>query len=363
MKIRIVALAAALACALCAAAPALALADVTGPGTDSQAIQLLNDQFRPGGGEDEADAEGPTTTASTATSVTFTYKVATPALASSGFEYAAYVHPVTGSVVKITPASTNGTIGNPRYEAWTYNVKVTGLKPNTSYKIPIFSVFQIDGAEVASAAWNAGVATQAMSAATPRVTKIAANKVRATVDMPASLRTAGAFKVSLYAGSTCIKTWTSTAAASYTYVYKKAGAAKKSYKTVVTWTGGASVSATSAAVKAAANVKTWSRSTSAVSYGYSVGTCLPTKVSYNKKGKLVAKVRWVNTLLARAASKLKVKVTVKCQGKTIATQTFTSKAINRMATKAGTLTFKKAKKNYDLRNGNLAWNVKLVKAS
>lgn len=355
--------AAALALALgafAALAPASALA--IEPGTSIQARQLLNDQFYPGGGEDGADASYKVTSTS-ATTAAIDLVVASPASASPGFSHAAYVHPLTGKTVKIPASDTGKKIGNGGdYAAWLYPLRVTGLKPQTSYQIPVFSVYVIDGAEVASAPYRVSATTESMSAPAPLVTKISAKKVRATVQMPAAMRDKGAFAVSLYAGSKRIKSWTSTTAASYVYSYKKKGAAKKKYHVTISWTGDSAVSATSKAVKAQANQMTWKRSTDPVSYGYSTATCVPTKLSYTKKGKLSAKVRWVNTRLALASAKVKVRITVKCQGKTIAKQTFTSAKMKRMSTKRGKLTFKKGKKGYDLRNGNVTWSVKFLSA-
>lgn len=335
------------------------------PDTDSLADALKAALYEE---EDVGYSDGTTASADCA-SATVTVTVVPQSISSVdgtavSYVSTSYTHPVTGKEVSVTPVRRDATLGQVdeyRGTCWVYSFKIAGLAPGANYSVPFHSTFKLDsGQSVTSGSINLQATTAAMTAPSVAVTKISVKQARATVTMPAAMRIKGIFKVELFAGSKRIKSWTSTDKATYAYSYKKKGAAKLKYKAKVTTVQGSS-GRTSAAVKPKANQKTWKRSKAAVDYGYAVAKCLPTKVSYNKKGKLTAKVLWVNTLLSSAKSKLKAKVTVKCQGKTIAKQTFTSKQIKRMSTKSATITFKKAKKGYDLRNGDVTWNVKVTK--
>ncbi len=71
---------------------------------------------------------------------------------------------------------------------------------------------------------------------------------------------------------------------------------------------------------------------------------------YYSKGKL--KVKGVAFDKEQNVKKMKMKLLVKCQGKQIAEQKFTIKNVKKGKNKKVTLTFKKAKKKRDLRNGD-----------
>lgn len=344
------------ACAMTANAAVAAFA--VQPGTDKLAQELFNDQYE----VEDVGYSGPVVAKQDAVSCTFDMKIMDPAYGSyyKDFVRVSCINPRTGAEIRGSKGQ-QISMGDSAMPGHVWRFTCSGLVPGETYQFPVFSVYKIDGVEIGSSSAVATVKLPKMSAPTVKATKLSARKARVSVTMPQAMRVKGAFKLKCYAGSKRIKTMTSTTASSYSFSYAKKGAGKLAYKVVVAWAEKEST-AVSASTKPAANVITWKRSTSAASYGFSTAECLPIKLSYNGKGKLVAKVRWVNTLLARASSKLTMKVSVKCQGKTIATQKFTSKSIKRMKTASAMLKFKKAKKGYDLRNGGLTWTAKLVKA-
>lgn len=272
------------------------------------------------------------------------------------FEYVAYLDPVTGKEVKAGVLKTQGS-------RTTWQASCSGLKPGTEYDFAFCGVYTIGGQTVRSRYVHVPAKTTPLAAVTPKVTKLASNRVQLRLSVPSAQRQSKSFQMRVYAGSALVKKIAVTSKASYTFVCKKAGAAKKKYTCAFVWAPDASVKASSAAVAAKANVRTWKRSSDATAYGYGKEPqVLPTKLSYTSKGKLRAKVLWVNTALSKTSAKLKIKVTLKVNGKKVAGQTFTSKKIKRMATKKGAFTFKKAKKYQDLRNGEVNWTCKLVSA-
>lgn len=342
--------AAALCCALVSGGVPLS-AERAWAASDELSAALYNMQFN----EEDVGYSYDAAQSKTACSVGVTLTALPCALQyMNQFSYVAYDDPATGARKRAAVVSERGSGKSART---TWLATCDGLRPNTSYSVRFYGVYLIDGEEVCSSPVAVPASTLPLSVVAPKVTKLSSKAVRVTLDIPQSQRRAKSFVAHVYAGGKEVRSLKTNGSARQAFTYKAKGAAKKKYSCRFAWTGDANASVLSKSVKPKANKRAWKRPSSAKSTSYKYGKCyvLPTKLSYDSSGRLVAKVVWVNKSLAKQKAKIKARVTVKVDGKKIASQTFTSKAMSRVTAKKATLKFKKAKKLKDLAYGNVEW--------
>ena len=232
-----------------------------------------------------------------------------------------------------------------------------GLRVDTAYTYTIVPYQKLGTKIYTGNAVTRTFRTASFKAASLSVTRISGNRARVTVKVPDAQRFSNASTFYVYNGKKKIKTIKNTGSASYAFTYnkKKAGSAK--YKVIAQCTQN-KAKKTSKYYKPASNVKTWKYSTAPAAYPSYSHFWRPSKFYYSG-GKLKVKGSFINTHIYNM-SHFKIKLTIKCQGKKIATQTFNSKQIKAMSKKNMTFTFKKGKKNYDLRNGSTSWSYQIV---
>lgn len=146
------------------------------------------------------------------------------------------------------------------------------------------------------------------------------------------------------------------------YTVKKNTAGKRQYRVVsyVTDGGKTYYAAPSKAAKPQSNVCTCKYPKYAGGYKSASHFWRPIKISYSGN-KVVVKGRFINTHIYRMDF-FNIKLTVKAEGKVIGTKTIKCGRIKSKGTKVVTVKLDKSKKNMDLRNGNLYWSYKVIRA-
>lgn len=259
-------------------------------------------------------------------------------------------------------------IGSIKYSTSTIKWTYSNLTPNTTYRFLVKPYKVVDGKTyeaTSSKHWNENyVSVWAISLNTDNVgapkivaTKLANNKAAITIKTLASLQYSGAGTYQLYKGNKKIKTFNASSASKikYTYTKKKAGKAKYKVRAVVC----GKAYNFSKAVKPGKNEFKIKRSLNPKDYTYATGRFVPTKIYYSGN-KLKVNGYALNTRIFKMKLS-KITVKVKVDGKKVVSKKVKCKKnIKAYGKKKITLTFAKAKKNADLRNGNLSWmtNVK-----
>lgn len=146
------------------------------------------------------------------------------------------------------------------------------------------------------------------------------------------------------------------------YTVKKNTAGKRQYRLVsyVTDAGKTYYAAPGKAAKPQTNVCNCNYPKYAGGYKSASHFWRPIKISYSGN-KVVVKGRFINTHIYRMDF-FNIKLTVKAEGKVIGTKTIKCGRIKSKGTKVVTVKLDKSKKNMDLRNGNLYWSYKVIRA-
>ena len=146
------------------------------------------------------------------------------------------------------------------------------------------------------------------------------------------------------------------------YTVKKNTAGKRQYRLVsyVTDAGKTYYAAPGKAAKPQTNVCNCNYPKYAGGYKSASHFWRPIKISYSGN-KVVVKGRFINTHIY-SMNYFNIKLTVKAEGKVIGTKTIKCGKIKAKGTKVVTVKLDKSKKNMDLRNGNLYWSYKVIRA-
>lgn len=252
-------------------------------------------------------------------------------------------------------------IGTVAYKGQGLNHSYTdsGLTPKTSYKYQVVPYKTIGGNTYTTYGYEKTGHVTPFTAPTAVATKIASNKARITITVPTDQRFKNASKFYVYKGSKKIKTVKNNGKAKISVTYKKSKAGSSKYKVKAVCAAKTSVTATGKTFKPKSNTRSWGYSSKPSRYRDFNEYYRPVKVYYSN-GKLKVKSLFINTHIFKL-SKYYVKVTVKCQGKTIGKTTAKCRNLKSDRTKRQTVTISKCKKGYDLRNGGVVVSWKTVK--
>lgn len=231
-------------------------------------------------------------------------------------------------------------------------VTIANLKPNTTYYFNACTFKNStnqEGDDIDVIAKTGSVTLPSLA-----VTKITSNNARIVLNTPNNQRYSGASTYYVYKGSKKIKTIKSSSALQVRFSYKRKGAGKGTYKVRAACAGKTYTNAK--VFKPVKNqVKYSSQSKNPRNYTYATAPFVVTKIYYSG-GKLKVQGYLLNARILDL-KKAKIKVKVKVEGKTIASQKFTAKKkIGEYGKKKLTLTFKKAKKYKDLAHGATRWS-------
>lgn len=197
-------------------------------------------------------------------------------------------------------------------------------------------------------------ASKKLSAATGSVTKMSDKKARITINKSAGSTGTMVYQ---YTGGKWVKLG-STTGSSYTAAKNTAGKKKYRLQAYVKDSGKTYKSAYSKTYSPQANAKTFSYSNYPASYKQLSHYWRPNKIYY-AGGKVVVNGKFINTHIYTLAY-CKIKLTVKCQGKTIGTKTINSGKLKPNQVKKVTVKLDHSKTGYDLRVGSLEWSYNVI---
>ena len=255
-------------------------------------------------------------------------------------------------------------LGSVKYSTSTVKYTYSNLTPSTSYKFVIKPYKLVDDTTYEASTqtydgdyyygvWVKTISTYGVAAPGIAATKLAKKKAAITIKTLASLRYSGAGYYQLYKGTKKIKTFNASSASKIRYTYTKKNAGKAKYKVRAVVCGKAY--SFSKAVKPGKNVFKIKRSLNPHNYSYATGRFVPTKIYYSNN-KLKVKGYVLNTRIFKMKlSKINVKVKVNGK-KVVSKKVKCKKSLKAYGKKKVVLTFPKAKKYADLRNGNLEWS-------
>ncbi|MDD6043825.1 MAG: hypothetical protein PUB87_08770 [Eubacteriaceae bacterium] len=200
-----------------------------------------------------------------------------------------------------------------------------------------------------------GCTSKSLSAATGSVTKISDKKARITIKKAAGSTGTIVYQ---YTGGKWVKLG-STTGTSYTTTKNTAG--KKKYRLmsyIVENKTTYKASKYSSTYSPKANVATFSYSSYPSSYPKYNHYWRPTKVSYSGN-KVLVNGKFINTHLF-AVDYVKIKITIRCQGKVIGTKTVSSGYMRSNQVKKMSVKLDYSKTGYDLRAGFVDWSYKVI---
>lgn len=197
--------------------------------------------------------------------------------------------------------------------------------------------------------------SKSLSAAAGSVTKISDKKARITIKKAEGSTGTIVYQ---YTGGKWVKLG-STTGTSYTTTKNTAG--KKKYRLLSYITENSTTykaSKYSSNYSPKANVQSFSYSSYPSSYPKYNHYWRPTKVSYSGN-KVLVNGKFINTHLF-AVDYVKIKITVKCQGKVIGTKTVSSGYMRSNQVKKMSVKLDYSKTGYDLRAGIIEWSYKVI---
>lgn len=275
------------------------------------------------------------------------------------YNYETILPNVTGFYVRVY--SSNGSLYK-KYEYTDYKIQ-DSVYCSATYSIPYkgtyyFTVtpYYVYGGKNYEGTTTAKVAckSKSLSAPTGSVTKISDKKVRITIKKaPGSTGTI----VYQSTGGKLVKLG-STKGTSFTTTKNIAGKKKYKFLSYVVDRGTTYNGKYSSTYSPKANVATFSYSNRPASYSKYNHYWRPTKMYYSGS-KVVVTGKFINTHLYYL-NYVKIKITVKCQGKVIGTKVVNSGRINSNQVKKMTIKLDKSKTGYDLRAGGIDWSYKVV---
>lgn len=276
------------------------------------------------------------------------------------YDYETIVPNVSGFYVRVY--SSNGSLYKT-YNNTYYNTPQMSSYCSGTYAIPYKGTyyFTVTPYYVYSGVTYEGTTTakvsctsKSISAATGSVTKISDKKVRITINKAEGSTGTIVYQ---YTGGKWVKLG-STNDSSFTTTKNKAGKKKYRFLSYIVDNGITYNGNYSSTYSPKANVGTFSYSNYPTSYPRYSHFWRPTKMYYSRK-KLVVAGKFINTHLYDLKY-VKIKLTVKCQGKVIGTKVVNSGKINSNHVKKMTVKLDKSKKGYDLRAGNIYWSYQII---
>lgn len=196
--------------------------------------------------------------------------------------------------------------------------------------------------------------SKSISAATGSVTKISNKKVRITINKAEGSTGTIVYQ---YTGGKWVKLG-STKDSSFTTTKNKAGKKKYRFLSYIVDNGITYNGKYSRTYSPKANVATFSYPSRPTSYPRYSHFWRPTKISYSGS-KVVLNGKFINTHLY-SVKYIKMKITIKCQGKVIGTKVVNSGRINSNKVKKMKVKLDKSKKGYDLRAGGIDWYYTII---
>lgn len=196
--------------------------------------------------------------------------------------------------------------------------------------------------------------SKSLSAASGSVTKISDKKVRITIKKATGSTGTIVYQ---YTGGKWVKLG-STKGSSFTTTKNKAGKKKYKFLSYITEMGNTYKGKYSRACSPKANVGKFSYSNYPSSYPSYKHYWRPTTISYSG-GKVVVAGKFINTHLYDL-NYVKIKLTIKCQGKVIGTKVVSSGRIKSNGVKKMKVKLSKSKKGYDLRAGGIDWDYTVI---
>ena len=228
-------------------------------------------------------------------------------------------------------------------------------KGTSKFKVRIY--YEDPNGQTYYGSWTAlkSCTSKQISAATGSVTKISDKKARITIKK--STGSTGTI-VYQYTGGKWVKLG-STTGSSYTTTKNTAGKKKYKLKSYVKDAGKTYYSSSySKTYSPKANVATFSYSNYPSAYEQLSHYWRPDKIYYSGS-KVVVNGKFINTHIY-TLDYCKIKLTVKCQGKTIGTKTINSGKLKPNQVKKVTVKLDNSKTGYDLRAGGLSWSYKVI---
>lgn len=267
------------------------------------------------------------------------------------YDYETIEPNVTGFYVRIY--SSNGT-PYKEYNETTEN----GIKCSAKYAIPYkgtyyftvtpYYVYEGETYEGTSTA-KVSCTSKSLSAASGSVTKISNTKARITIKKAAGSTGTIVYQ---YTGGKWVKLG-STTGTSFTTAKNKAGKKKYRLLSYIVDNGTTYNGKYSGTYSPKANVATFGYSSYPSSYPKYSHFWRPTKISYSGK-KVLVTGKFINTHLYYV-DYIKIKITIKCQGKVIGTKIVNSGKINSNKVKKMKVKLNGSKSGYDLRAGGIEW--------
>lgn len=272
------------------------------------------------------------------------------------YNYETITPKVTGFYVRVY--SSNGSLyktynsiaQKSSYCSATYAIPYKGTYYFTVTPYYVYNGETYEGTTTAKVACK----SKSLSAPTGSVTKISDKKVRITIKKAAGSTGTIVYQ---YTGGKLVKLG-STKGTSFTTTKNIAGKKKYKFLSYVVDSGTTYNGKYSSTYSPKANVATFSYSNRPASYPKYNHYWRPTKMYYSGN-KVVVTGKFINTHLYYL-SYVKIKLTVKCQGKVIGTKVINSGKINSNQVKKMTIKLDKSKTGYDLRAGGIDWSYKVV---
>ena len=224
-----------------------------------------------------------------------------------------------------------------------------------TFKFKVTPFYEYNGSKYFGEPLQLSVASAKIKPATAGITKISNTNAKMTIK-----KAEGSTGTIIYQKvGTKWKQIKKTTATKFTWTKNKAGTAQYKFKSYIVDEGKTYLSSSFSKIyKPATNARVFNLSSNVSSYEDMSHFWRPVKLYYNN-GKVMLTGKFINTHIYRVTN-IKVKVTVKCDGKLIGTTTISSGAVgsNCIKTHAAKSLGKKA--GLDLANGNVSWSYTVV---